>query len=70
MIDDFAPPPRKKPKVIEPLPKPNYQPLPILEDEAATTSFQTPEQAAAHEGSIAATTAGIPVLSRLKSITR
>jgi len=49
MIDDFKPPARK-PKVIEPLPKPEYRPLPTLEDDMpADDAFQTPDQAAQHD---------------------
>lgn len=60
MIDDFAPPPRKKPKVIEPLEKPSYQPLPVFDDEPAPATFQTPEQVTAHETPLGSDDSPIP----------
>jgi len=47
MIDDFRPEGRRKPKVIEPLPKPDLQPLPPLDDvNESEPAFKTPEEAA------------------------
>jgi hypothetical protein len=47
MIDDFARPGRKKPKVIQPLPKPERPPLPSLEGLAfKEPEFKTPEEVA------------------------
>ncbi|MFA5004090.1 MAG: DUF3048 domain-containing protein [Candidatus Saccharimonadales bacterium] len=50
MIDDFVPQ-RKKPKVIEPLPKEEKTPLPVLSDdtEPVDTPFKTPEELATSE---------------------
>ena len=51
MIDDFRPDGRRKPKVIQPLPKPDRTPLPSLEGiEIKEPEFKTPEEIAEDHG--------------------